>query len=229
MDPSSAPGRVLETPRGPIALLDRARPDLLARLRLDDGLGAFGHYSRYAAEIQGKALVRVAGLPDGRVLAAVHEDRIVAFLTFHPADREIRWGRDPFPELLELGGIEVSRGYRNLGIASALMALAFAGGAYEDRIVYATGYTWCWDLEGSALSKGGYRDKVLALFKRFGFDEHVTDEPNVRFDWCNVLMVRVGPGVPLAAYRRFLDLLFEKPAGMNPDAAPAGPRAAGVT
>ena len=42
-------------------------------------------------------------------------------------------------------------------------------------------------------------------------------------------MVRVGPGVPLAAYRRFLDLLFEKPAGLNPDGAPAGPRAAGVT
>lgn len=222
MAPSSAPGRVLHTPRGAVVLLDRVAPEGLGGWPLDEGLGAFGHYSRHAAEVQARALVRVAGLPEGRVLVAVHEGRTVAFLTFHPPDREVRWGRAQLPELLELGGIEVSRRYRGLGIARGLMALAFEGGAFDDRIVYATGYTWCWDLEGSRLSKAAYRDKVLALFKGFGFDEHVTDEPNIRFDWCNVLMVRVGAGVPLAAYRRFLDLLLERPAGLQAAGAEAG-------
>ena len=211
---NSAPGQALETPRGSIALVDWACPDMLARLLLDPGLGAFAHYGRHAAEVQAKALWRVAGLPEGRVLAAAHEGRIVGFLTFHPADRETRWGQGPFPELLELGGVEVSRGYRGLGIASALMDLAFAGGAYGDRIVYATGYTWCWDLEGCGLSKPAYRERIVALFRRFGFEEHVTDEPNIRFDWCNVLMVRVGTQVPLATHRRFLGLLFDPSAAL---------------
>jgi acetoin utilization protein AcuA len=203
---------LLPTARGPIALVDHADAAFLAAHPLDPGLGAFIHYARHAAEVQGDALQRVAGLPEGRVLAAVHEGRIVAFLTFHPADKSLRWGRETFPELLELGGIEVSRDYRGLGIARALMALAFGTGDFEDRIVYATGYTWCWDVEGSGLSKAAYRERIVSLFRRFGFDEHVTDEPNIRFDWCNVLMVRVGPGVSLAAHRRFLGGLFERPA-----------------
>lgn len=209
---AAAPGRVLQTARGPIALVGRADPDLLARHPLDDGLGAFGHYGRHAATLQAGALGRVAALPEGRVLAALHEGRVVAFLTFHPPDKEGRWGKEAGPELLELGGIEVSRAYRGLGLAAALMGLAFDGGEFDDRIVIATGYTWCWDLEGSGLSKAAYRQRIVGLFKRSGFDEHVTDEPNIRFDWCNVLMVRVGPRVPLAAHRRFLASLFERPA-----------------
>lgn len=208
----SVPGEILETARGPVALVSWAGPNLLQTLPLDPGLGAFSHYGRSAAEIQAKALQRVAGLAEGRVLVATHAGRIVAFLTFHPADREIRWGREAFPELLELGGIEVSRAYRGLGLAGPLMDVAFAGGEYDGRIVYAAGYTWCWDLGGCALSKGAYRQKILALFRRFGFDEHVTDEPNIRLDWCNVLMVRVGPLVSLATHRRFLGLLFERSA-----------------
>jgi acetoin utilization protein AcuA len=193
-------------------VVDRASAAFLAAHPLDPGVGAFSHYGWHGAEVQGNALRRVAGLPDGRVLVAAHEGRIVGFLTFHPADRELRWGREPFPELLELGGIEVSRGYRGLGIGRALMAFAFGSGDFEDRIVYATGYTWCWDLEGTGLSKAAYRERIVSLFKPFGFDEHVTDEPNIRFDWCNVLMVRVGPRVSLAAHRRFLSILFEQPA-----------------
>jgi acetoin utilization protein AcuA len=212
VDVSAAVTRTLETARGPINLVGRADPGLLSRHPLEDGIGAFSHYSRYAVEIQGKALARVAGLPEGRVLVAVHGGRIVGFLTFHPADRELRWGHEGFSELLELGGIETSRNYRGLGIAPALMALAFDGGDYDARIVYATGYTWCWDLAGAGLSKAAYREKILGLFRRFGFDEHVTDEPNIRFDWCNVLMVRIGPRVSLAAHRRFLELLFERTA-----------------
>ncbi len=214
MEPDVFVTRTLQTARGPVGLVARADADLLARLPLDAGLGAFSHYSRYATEIQAKALGRVAGLPEGRVLAAVHGGCLVGFLTFHPPDRELRWGHEAFPELLELGGIETSRNYRGLGIAPALMALAFEGGEYDDRIVYATGYTWCWDLMATGLSKTAYRERILSLFKRFGFDEHVTDEPNVRFDWCNVLMVRIGPGVSLAAHRRFLGLLLERPAGL---------------
>lgn len=212
--PASAPSSSsdLQTACGSITLMDRASVDFLAARPLDPGLGVFSHYSRHAAEVQGNALRRVAGLSAGRVLAAVHDGRIVGFLIFHPADKELRWGRDPFPELLELGGIEVSRDYRRLGIAQALMALAFGSGDFEDRIVYAAGYTWCWDLEGSGLSKAAYRERIVALFKRFGFDEHGTDEPNIRFDWCNVLMVRVGRRVSLAAHRRFLGSLFERPA-----------------
>jgi len=208
----AASGGVLQTARGPIALVGRADPDLLGRHPLDPGLGAFGHYGPHAAAVQAGALGRVAALPEGRVLVALHEGRVVAFVTFHPPDKEIRWGKAVCPELLELGGIEVSRAYRGLGLAPALMGLAFGGGEFDDRIVVATGYTWCWDLEGSGLSKTAYRQRIVTLFKRFGFDEHVTDEPNIRFDWCNVLMVRVGPRAPLAAHRRFLATLFERPA-----------------
>lgn len=205
MDPE-----VLETARGPIALLGRATPGLLSRLPLDPGLGAFGRYSSGAPDRQGRLLQRVAALPEGRVLVGVQVGRTVAFLAFHPADEAVRWGWEPFPELVELGGVEVSRAYRGLGIARGLLARAFTGGSYDDRIVYATGYTWCWDLEGSGLSAAAYRVRLLTLFKPFGFAEQGTDEPNIRFDGSNVLMARVGPGVPRTAHERFLTLLFDR-------------------
>src|SRR5262249_26034927 len=93
----------------------------------------------------------------------------------------------------ELGSIEVSKNYRRLGIADALMEAALAGDAYQDVIVVAETIRWHWDLETSGGNPFVYRERLLARMRRFGVDEYGTDEAYVRADAANALVARIGP------------------------------------
>lgn len=189
---------------------DRCTREFLADLVADPGLGAFGHYSPQAADRQLGALVKVAGLPLSRVLVAHSGHRVVAYLTFHPPEADSRWGRLPAGQILELGGIEVARGLRGLGLARRLMGQAFSPPDFDAIIVYAQALTWCWDLEGSRMRKADYRQMMLRLFGTYVFASYATDEPNIRYDRGNILLVRVGPRVPDPLLREFCATLIEK-------------------
>jgi acetoin utilization protein AcuA len=191
------------TTEATVQILDRCTPDILAGLVADGGLGAFGHYSPPAAMRQLGALVRVAGLPHGRVLVALEEKRVVGYLTFHPPDAEGRWAKLPAGHVLELGGIEVGRGRRDRGLAKALMRQAFSTPDFDRAIIYAQALTWCWDLEGSGLSRADYRLMMLRLFAAYEFQPCTTDEPNIRYDRANLLLVRVGHEAPNALLQQF--------------------------
>ena len=175
---------------------DRCTPDLLAGLTIDPGLGAFSRYAPEASRRQHAALIRVASLAEGRVLIAHTGCRLVGYLTFHPPPEESRWADLPRGQILELGGIEVARGFRGRGVARRLMDAAFSSGDYDAAIVYAQGLTWCWDMSGSRMGPSEYRAMILRLFGVYGFERCVTDEPDVSFDRTSVLLVRIGPLAP---------------------------------
>ncbi|HYL80254.1 MAG TPA: GNAT family N-acetyltransferase, partial [Candidatus Acidoferrum sp.] len=112
--PDSAPERLIE-------FRDHCSPVFLTGLSPDPGLGAFTHYAPEAADRQFIALVKVASLPHSRVLVAISGESILAYLTFHLPEADSRWSRLPAGQVLELGGIEVSRGGRGHGLANRLM------------------------------------------------------------------------------------------------------------
>jgi acetoin utilization protein AcuA len=176
----------------------------------DPGIGAFSRYSPQAAGRQLGALVKVAALPHSRVLVAHSGQRLVAYLTFHSPEADSRWASLPSGQVLELGGIEVARDFRGRGLARHLMDRAFAPPDFDVTIVYAQALTWCWDLEGSGLSLADYRAMMLQLFGAYGFAPYATDEPNIRYDRANLLLVRVGTAVPLTLRQQFQATLIQK-------------------
>jgi acetoin utilization protein AcuA len=182
---------------------DRCSPEFLAGLTVDDGLGAFSRYAPEAGRRQYAALIRVATLAGSRVLVAHVGRRLVGFLTFHPPPEGSRWVDLPRGQVLELGGIEVARGFRGRGVARRLMDTAVGAGDYDAAVVYAQGLTWCWDLTGSRMGPSEYRAMILRLFAVYGFERCVTDEPDVSFDRTSVLLVRIGRRAPAPLVHAF--------------------------
>ncbi len=197
-----------QTPQGKLIIETHCSPERLQAMELAEGMGIFWHGD---VRRQKEALVNIARQPESNVVVAhTEDDTIVGFLTILRPDPNERWGRDRIPGLLELGGIEVAPAWRGLGIARKLLEAAFGSGEYDDRIVFATAYSWCWDLEGLGLSISQYRQMLANIFAAFGFETYVTDDPNIRCYPGNVLAARVGPKAPLKLLRRFLGLLVEE-------------------
>lgn len=193
----------------PVKFADRCTPQFLADLMPAPGIGAFSRYAPRAAERQHAALVKVASLAGSRVLVAHRGRHLVAYLTFHPPETDNRWAALPPGRILELGGIEVARGQRGMGLARRLMNVAFAPPDFDPIIVYAQALTWCWDLEGTGLPVAAYRQMMLQLFGAYGFERYVTDEPNISYDRASLLLARIGPQVPPEVVRQFEALLIQ--------------------
>jgi len=188
---------------------DRCTREFLAELAPTPGIGAFSRYAPQAANRQHAALIKVATLPYGRVLVAHRGRHLVAYLTFHPPESDCRWASLPCGKILELGGVEVARDFRGMGLARRLMDQAFAPPDFDDVIVYAQALTWCWDLEGSGMGVADYRQMILRLFGAYGFESYITDEPNVRYDRTSFLLARMGPRTPTTLVKEFQALLME--------------------
>jgi len=195
----------VETAKGTIEIENYCSPEKLESMSIDDGICMF---SRHDPERQKRALITVSKSDGGNVIVGAHGSKIVSYIGIHkPSERE-RWGKPNYPWLFELGAIEVSRNYRRLGLAEAMLKVAFDDPYYEDKIVLTTGFTWHWDLEETGLTKYQYHDLGAQLMGRYGFIEMATDEPNVAMDSANLFLVRVGKNVPFSRYQKFASLLF---------------------
>ena len=91
--------------------------------------------------------------------------------------------------------IEVSAHWRRLGIAHQLLSLTLEHDVVEEMILVGLGLSWHWDIKGSGLSAFGYRLLLRKVFEPYGFFECIMDEPNVRMDPANLLLVRIGKRV----------------------------------
>ena len=197
--------REIDTARGTILVENYCSPEKLRELGVDDGICMF---SRHDPKRQLKSLLMVSETEGGNVVVGTHEDRLVSFIgTHYPTERE-RWGKPGYPWLYELGAIEVSRNYRKMGLAEAMLSVAFDDPFYDDKIVLTTGFTWHWDLEATGMDKMQYRALGIDLFGRYGFMEMATDEPNVTMDSANLFLVRLGKDTSFSRYQRFASLQF---------------------
>ena len=198
----------IQTSRGLVAILPACPAHKIKSMGIDSGLGFFWHNR---PDLQLAALLRIAREPLGRVTIAYSPERkIIGYVTITAPDADTRWGRDHIEGLLELGGIEVGREWRGLGLSKALMKETFSGAAYDKSIVIATGYRWCWDVESAGMTIREYRDMLNRVFERYGFNFLETDEPNIAWYPDNALVARIGPRVPPQLQAQFKSLLFER-------------------
>lgn len=144
---------------------------------------------------------------DGRLVVARSGKDIVGYVVIASPDPQERWGHPSAPKLLELGFIEVARGWRKRGIGRKLLRACFADRSLDDHIVLATAYAWHWDLEGTRLSKDAYREVLYRFFRSEGFETFETDELNIAEDPANRLLVRIGPRVTPEVCTQFMALL----------------------
>jgi acetoin utilization protein AcuA len=123
------------------------------------------------------------------------KNEIIGYLTVvKPEEKKFN-----FDKIYQIGAIEVSKDYRNLGIAMELMKL-FENKFFDNKIVYTFCYSWHWDL--TECSKKEYREKVLSLL-------HSLDDINIKMDPYNVFAVRYGKKADAFLIKKFKRKLFK--------------------
>jgi hypothetical protein len=200
----------IDTTRGRVRIRFNAPPEFIASLKLDEGMGSFAA-PNYPASREHKALQRIAATEDGKVILAYTEDgKIVGFVAIAPPSAAERWGELSGRGLIEAMAIEVSRGWRSMGIANKMMQSGLSDPFFDDKIVICTGYTWHWDLDSTSLDRGEYRRMLLEYLDKAGFVYYETDEPNVGLDTYNFLTARIGPRAGSDLRGLFEELLFRE-------------------
>lgn len=200
----------IDTPRGRIRVRENSPPEFIASLQLDEGMGSFAA-PHYPPSRELKALQRIAKGEGSNVIVAYTEDeKMVGFVAIAPPSAAERWGKLSGEGLIEAMAIEVSRGWRSMGIANKMMQSGLSDPFFDDKIVICTGYSWHWDLDSTALTKEDYRRMLLEYLEKAGFEYYETDEPNVGLDKYNFLTARIGPRVGRELYDRFERLLFKE-------------------
>jgi acetoin utilization protein AcuA len=159
---------IYKTDVGDLKIYPNCGPGLFKGLVWDSGLGAFAHYSSIIQKID--VFERVVN-ENGRVsLAIAGENTIVAYLACWYPEKYERWSKLG-DLMLELGAIEVSRNYRKLGLAGALIKTLMAESFIEHKIAYMNGFMWHWDVDGAGLTFLEYRGMLISLLKERGFKD----------------------------------------------------------
>jgi len=197
---------VRDTQRGRITVRTKYPAASLKGLELENGLGHFAHYSSIIRNVD--SFEKAAQRRGGRVtLAVLGPSLIVGYgLCWYP-DANDRWSL--LGDLMyETAAVEVSRNFRGMGLARLIMDVTMDDDFFEDKITYMMGLSWHWDLEGKGMTSGEYRRLMMDLYRRYGFREVYTNEPNIALRPENVMMIRVGSRVSGEDQKLFRYLRF---------------------
>ncbi|MGI6658385.1 MAG: N-acetyltransferase [Dethiobacteraceae bacterium] len=194
--------RHLFTVRGFITVEGPVTGEDIRRLAICSGLNQFRQPLQ-----QQEALVEIAALPEGLVYLAHIHNTIVGYITFHRPQFE-RWTNTGL-DIMELGAIEVSRYWRDMGIAGALVQIPFATDFLEDKIIISLECYWFWDLHGKRINTWQYRRLMQKLLEKAGFQTMLTDDPDICDHPANLLQVRFGSQVPKEVFPRFEAICYQ--------------------
>jgi acetoin utilization protein AcuA len=158
-----------------------------------------------------QSLKQLAAAGGTLCLALFRKTMIIGYAVIAPPSQNSRWARADFPAIQELKAVEVARPFRNRGIAGSLLTCLFSGSDFSGHIVVLSAYAWLWDMAHTDLSCWAYREMLMALYARFGFESFQTNEPNVCLKPENIFMARIGQQVSLEDRERFKWLRFGIP------------------
>lgn len=190
-----------ETPAGPLFLRGLCSSSFVEGLKADEGLRAFAR----RPEREHQLLISVAQRPENMLtLAYTATGKIVGQVMLAPAEG---WWQG-IGDVYEIA-VEVSTGWRRLGIAHQLLSFALEFEWLEEYLILGLGLSWHWDYEGLGLSRFDYREMIARLFAAYGFAEYLTSEPNIRMDPANILAVRIGRKLDSESTNRFYQRLLQ--------------------
>src|SRR5207248_4094767 len=193
--------RGFETAAGPLFLQSFCPPALVASLKAERGLHAFAHFP----EREHQLLLGLAERPDcALTLAYTPTGEIVGQVTLAPLDHV--W--QDIGNAYEIA-VEVSAGWRSMGIAHQLLSLALASESVEESLILAFGLSWHWDYAGLGITPFDYRGLIERLFAAHGFAEYLTSEENIRMDPANILLARLGSRLAEESMSHFFQRLFQ--------------------
>jgi GNAT superfamily N-acetyltransferase len=202
-DANIATTKKIETNAGNIILHRYCQPSLIMNLRADSGLRAFARRPQREHEL----LLNIARLPDSALtLAYTPTGEIVGQVSIVPCEL---WYQG-LKHIYEIA-IEVSSGWRRLGLAQELLKYALEFDALEDIILLAIGLSWHWDTEGMRMPPLRYRKLIARVFESHGFLEYQTTEPDIASDPANILLARIGSRVDQQAVGQFINRLLVLP------------------
>ncbi len=193
--------KMYKTAAGPLFLRNCCSPSFVEGLKADEGLRAFAR----RPEREHHLLLSLARQPENRLtLAYTATGRIVGQATLAPLDD---WWQD-IGNAYEIA-VEVSSGWRKLGIAHRLLSFALEFETLEEYLILGLGLSWHWDYEGLGISRFQYREMIARLFAAHGFVEYLTSEPNIRMDPANILVARLGSRFEGENMNRFFQRLLQ--------------------
>lgn len=176
--------KTYKTPAGPIFLRRSCTPSFVKGLNVDEGLRAFARLP----EREHNLLLSIAEKPGSRLtLAYTAGGTIIGQATLAPLEN---WWQD-ISNGYEIA-VEVSSGWRKLGLAHQLLTLALEFESVEECLVIGLGLSWHWDYAGLGITRFQYRELIAGLFATHGFTEYLTSESNIRMDPANILVARLG-------------------------------------
>lgn len=193
----------LKSAHGSLIIEGPISPEKLASYEFHHDLVAF----RPPAQ-QHKALIEIAGLPEGRIIIARHEHMIVGYVTYLYPDPLERWSEGGMEDLIELGAIEVIPQFRGASVGKSLLTVSMMDDAMEDYIIITTEYYWHWDLKGTGLNVWEYRKVMEKMMNAGGLVWYATDDPEISSHPANCLMARIGKRVKPESVEKFDRLRF---------------------
>ncbi len=193
--------KIYKTPAGPLFLRTCCTPSFIEGLKADEGLRAFARQP----EREHQLLLSIAQHPENRLtLAYTATGKIIGQATLAPLDH---WWQD-IGNAYEIA-VEVSSGWRKLGIAHRLLSFALEFESLEEFLILGLGLSWHWDYVGLGISRFQYRELIARLFAAHGFTEYLTSEPNIRMDPANILVARLGSRLAEENMNRFFQRLLQ--------------------
>jgi acetoin utilization protein AcuA len=193
----------LKTPHGRLIIEGPISPEKLASYEFHKDLVAF----RPPAQ-QHKALIEIAGLPEGRIIVARSGHMIVGYVTYLYPDPLERWSEGKMEDLIELGAIEVIPEFRGSSVGKNLLIVSMMDDAMDDYIIITTEYYWHWDLKGTGLNVWEYRKVMEKMMNAGGLVWYATDDPEISSHPANCLMARIGKRIPPESVQKFDQLRF---------------------
>lgn len=149
------------------------------------------------------ALRELAGEERCCVSVAVADGTLIGYAAFHPPTEVESWGDDRSGRIVELGAVEVAPSWRGFELGERLLRASFAGGRWDDTVVFATMYAWHYDLARTGLTDFAYKRLLEKLYRKVGMEPRPTTDPEIRSNAANQLMVRVGPDAPAEVREEF--------------------------
>ncbi|MBT2574069.1 GNAT family N-acetyltransferase [Bacillus sp. ISL-51] len=193
----------IQTAAGSLLIEGPVPPEDLAKYEFHEGLTAF----RLPHE-QHKALIEIAGLPEGRIIIARDGQTIIGYVTYLYPDPLERWSEGNMEDLLELGAIEVAPGFRGCSVGKNLLTVSMMDEQMERYIIMTTEYYWHWDLKGMNKDVWAYRKMMEKMMNAGGLVWFATDEPEISSHPANCLMARIGKHVSQDSIEQFDRLRF---------------------
>ncbi len=193
--------KTYKTAAGPLFLRSCCSPSFVEGLKADEGLRAFARLP----EREHQLLLSIAQQPENRLTLAYNASGdIVGQVSLASLDHQ--W--QDIENAYEIA-VEVSAGWRRMGIAHHLLSLALAFESVEESLIIAFGLSWHWDFIGLGISRFHYRELIARLFAAHGFSEYLTSEQNIRMDPANILLARLGSRLAEESINRFFQRLLQ--------------------